>query len=308
MSTLRQNVDEYLALRRALGFKLDRAGHLLPDFVTHLERHGSSVITVELALAWAKQPPDADSSWWSTRLGVVRVFARHLQAIDPRTQVPPRELLPARSRRATPYLYSPREVAQLMRAARTFRSPFKAQTYATIIGLLAVTGLRIGEAIRLDRQDVDLAEGVLLIHKTKFDKSREVPLHTATTEALRAYARRRDQHWPKPKTPSFLVSTAGTRLLYSNVQLCFGALGRAAGLERRSERCRPRIHDLRHTFAVQTLLGWYRTGVDVEANLPRLSTYLGHVAPSCTYWYLSAAPELLQLAAARLEPRMGDEA
>jgi integrase len=308
MSTLREKVEEYLALRRTLGFKLDRAARLLPDFVAYLERHGSAVITVELSLAWAKQPPEADPSWWSVRLGIVRVFARHLQAIDPRTQVPPRELLPARSRRATPYLYSVREVAQLMRAAQACRSPFKAQTYTTLIGLLSVTGMRIGEVIRLDRQDVDFAGGVLLIRNTKFGKSREVPVHAATTEALRAYARVRDQHWLKPKTPSFFLSTTGTRLHYSNVQLNFGALARAAGISRRSEHCRPRIHDLRHTFALRILLEWYRAGVDVEANLPRLSTYLGHVAPSCTYWYLSAAPELLQLAAERLELATGEDA
>jgi len=308
MSMLSEKVEEYLALRRTLGFKLDRTGRLLPDFVAHLERHGSSVITTELALAWAKQPPDGHPSWWGTRLSVVRVFARHLQAIDTRTEVPSRELLPVRSRRATPYLYSEQDVAQLMSAAHTYRSPLKAHTYATLIGLLFVTGMRIGETIRLDRRDVDFTDGVVLVRNTKFGKSREVPLHDKTLEALRAYAGLRDRHWPKPKTPSFFLSTTGTRLIYNNVHFSFAEMARTAGIKRRSERCRPRIHDLRHTFVVRTLLGWYRAGVDVEANLPRLSTYLGHVAPSCTYWYLSAAPELLQLVAARLETARGEGA
>ena len=215
--------------------------------------------------------------------------------------MPPPGLLPAKPHRAVPYLYSDADIAALMAAARQFRSPLRAATFEALVGLLAVTGLRIGEALRLDRDDVDLAEGVLRIRVSKFGKSREVPVHASTVDALAAYARRRDQLCPRPTGPSFFVSTAGTRLLYCSAHLAWLELVRRAGLQPRSAKCRPRPHDLRHSFAVRTLLGWYRDGADVAARMPLLSTYLGHVHPANTYWYLSAAPELLALVAARLD-------
>ena len=234
------------------------------------------------------------------RLSVVRAFARHLHAIDPVHDVPPTGLLPAKTHRATPYLYSDANIAALMAAARQLRSPLRAATFETLVGLLAVTGLRIGEALRLDRDDVELTFGVLRIRQTKFGKSREVPLHPSTVEALAAYALRRDELCPRPREQAFFVSTAGTRLLYCNAHLAWLDLVRRARLGPRSATCRPRPHDLRHSFAVRTLLGWYRDGADVAACMPLLSTYLGHVHPGNTYWYLSAAPELLTLVAARL--------
>ncbi len=306
MSTLLHALEDYLALRRSLGFKLGRAGWLLSDFVGHLEATGVDTITVDAALSWAMRPSEADPSWWANRLSAVRVFARHLHAFDPAHEVPPADLLPARTLRATPYLYATPDIAALMAAARGLRSALRAATFETLVGLLAVTGLRIGEALRLDRGDVDLGEGVLQIRNTKFGKSREVPLHTSTVEALVAYARRRDRLCPRPVDPAFFVSTAGTRLLYQNVHYTWLGLVRRAGLRPRSAWCRPRPHDLRHSFAVRTLLGWYRDGADVQARIPALSTYLGHVDPAHTYWYLSAAPELLQLAAARLESEGGE--
>lgn len=305
MSALRNSLDEYLAVRRALGFKLERAAHLLPDFVAHLERHGARTITTELALAWAQQPPDGHPAWWAHRLGIVRVFAKHMQALDARTEIPAAELLPGRARRATPYLYSDHDIERLMQTAHKLRHPLRAGTYTTLIGLLTTTGLRVGEAIQLDRQDVDWKHRLLVIRNSKFGKSREVALHDSTLEALRAYAHLRDRLIPRSKVPSFFLSTAGTRLHYKNVHFTYLMLVRGAGLERRSAQCRPRPHDLRHTFAVRTLLDWYRAGVDVEARLPQLSTYLGHVDPGSTYWYLSAAPELFALVAQRLEKAMG---
>jgi integrase/recombinase XerD len=301
MSDLRAELDDYLALRRALGFKLRRAGLLLADFISYLEANGTDTITAENALAWASLPANASSDWWAQRLSVVRAFARHLHAIDPVHEVPPAVLLPARTHRATPYLYSDAEIEALMAAARQLRSPLRAVTFETLVGLLAVTGLRIGEALRLDRDDIDLAGGVLRIRQTKFGKSREVPLHPSTVQALAAYARRRDQLCPRPREQAFFVSTASTRLLYCNAHLAWLDLVRRAGLKPRSGTCRPRPHDLRHSFAVRTLLGWYRDGADVAARMPLLSTYLGHVHPGNTYWYLSAAPELLTLVAARLD-------
>ena len=302
MKSLRKALNEYLAVRRALGFKLERNGRLLPDFIAYLERHGARAITTQLALAWARQPPDGHLAWWAARLSIVRGFAKHLQAIDPRTEVPPSDLLPCRTRRAIPYLYSEQDIARLTGAARQLRHPLRAATYSTFFGLLAVTGMRIGEAIRLDRQDVDWTNRLLVIRNSKFGKWREVPLHSSTVDALRAYARLRGRIGVRPRSPGFFLSTVGTRLIYMNTHTTFRKLVRTIGLEPRSGRCRPRAHDLRHAFAVRTLLDWYRAGVDVQARLPALSTYLGHVAPSSTYWYLSAAPELLALAAQRLEP------
>jgi integrase len=188
-----------------------------------------------------------------------------------------------------------------MTAARTLASPLKAVTYETLVGLLATTGMRMGEAIRLDRADLDWNNGVLTVRSSKFGKSREVPLHPSTLGALRAYQRRCDQLCPRPKAPSFFISTTGTRLDQPTVGATFVMLARQAGLGPRSPRCRPRPHDLRHSFAVRTLLNWYRAGDNVESKLPLLSTYLGHVSPASTYWYLTAAPELLALASKRLE-------
>jgi integrase len=193
-----------------------------------------------------------------------------------------------------------------MVAARDLRSALRAATFETLVGLLAVTGVRIGEALRLDRGDVDMDEGVLQIRDTKFGKSREVPLHTSTVESLAVYARRRNRLCPQPVDPAFFVSTVGTRLLYCNVHVTWLNLVRRTGLSPRSASCRPRPHDLRHSFAVRTLLGWYQDGVDVQARMPALSTYLGHVHPANTYWYLSGAPELLSLAAARLDTQPGE--
>jgi integrase/recombinase XerD len=301
MSSLRRRLAEYLATRRTLGFKLQRAGHLLPDFVRHLERHGAKAVTVSLALAWAKQPQDAHRSWWAHRLALVRGFAKHLQAYDPRNEIPSSSLLPQAARRAVPYLYSPSEIGRLMDAARRLPHPLHAGTYSTLVGLLAVAGLRIGEAIRLDRDDVDLRRGLLLIRNSKFGKSREVPLHVTAVAALRSYINVRDGAVPRPRSPAFFISSAGTRLFYSNAHLVFQKLVRAAAIQRRFANCRPRPHDLRHTFAVRTLIDWYRADVDVQARLPMLSTYLGHFDTHSTYWYLQAAPELLALAGKRLD-------
>lgn len=306
MTDLRHALDDYLAIRRSLGYKLTRTGLLLADFVAHLEATEADTITTDAALAWATLPPNGASDWWGQRLSVVRTFARHLHAIDPAHEVPPVGLLPGRSHRATPYLYSDADIAALLAAARSLRSPLRAATFETLVGLLAVTGLRIGEALRLDRDDVDLVEGVLLIRLSKFGKTREVPLHGSTVDALAAYSRERDRLCRRPAGPAFFVSTAGTRLLYCNAHLAWLDLVRRAGLQPRSAQCRPRPHDLRHSFAVRTLLGWYRDGEDVAARMPLLSTYLGHVHPGNTYWYLSAAPELLHLVAARLDAVAGE--
>jgi integrase len=297
-----ERMRDYLAMRRSLGFKLQRPAALLADFVAYLDHTDATTITTELAVAWATQPVGADRSWWAARLSAVRVFARHLATIDPDTQVPPVDLMPATSPRAVPFIYSADDIAALMAAAEQIPTSLVAATYRTLIGLLAVTGLRVGEAIRLDHNDLDRDEGLLVVRDSKFGKSREVVLHTSTLSCLDQYVALRGQHCPRPRTPALFTSTTGTRLIYNNVHHRFHTLTQAAGLHPRSARCRPRPHDLRHTFAVNTLLSWYRADVDVQARLPLLSTYLGHANPSDTYWYLSATPELLASVADRLGP------
>jgi integrase len=302
MTALAQAVTEYLQLRRALGYKLEREGRELPRFVEFLERHGATVITTELALAWAIQPADATRRYWNQRLTIVRRFARHMQASDPRTEVPPSDLLPAKKRRAVPYLYSEADIEQLMQAARKIRPPLKSATIETVLGLLAVTGMRIGEVLALDRDDVELPEGRLTVRRDKNGKSREIALHPSTVIALVAYARVRDQLCRHPKDPSpFLISAAGRRLHRQTVGHEFERLRRWCGLDYDTLGRAARIHDLRHTFILRTLLNWYREDADVEAQLPLLSTFLGHVEPSTTYWYFQAAPRLLSLVAERLE-------
>ena len=239
------------------------------------------------------------------RLSAVRRFAAHLRGIDPATEVPRVDLLPGRNCRATPYLYSAEDIAALITVAGILHRPHRVATYRTLIALLAVTGMRVGEAIGLDRDDFDAVNGVLIIRNGKFGKSRALPLHPGTVTALGEYLGRDDRPCRPPNTLALFISTAGTRLLYTNVQPTFHQLVRQAGLQPRSATCRPRIHDMRHAFAVHTILDGYRDGGDPGSRLALLSTYLGHVDPGKTYWYLSAAPELLELAGERLERHLG---
>jgi integrase len=303
MSSLRERAEEYLRMRRALGYKLDIAGWQLAKFVDHLEQNQASTVTIKDALAWATSA-GADPSYWAQRLSIVRQFARHLQTIDPACEVPPARLLPHHPPRAIPYLYEPQEIVALMRAASELKPALLAANYRTLIGLLAVSGLRLGEAIRLDRADVDARHRLLAVLDSKFQKSREVVLSDSTMRALHEYGRLRDERFPAPRCEAFLVSLRGTRLCPKSIHHMFARLVGTAGLKPRSARCRPRLHDLRHAFAVRTLLEWYRDGVDVQARLPLLSTYMGHVDPASTFWYLTAAPELLGLVADRLECTM----
>jgi len=298
--SLRSVLADYLDVRRSLGFKLVRQGLLLEQFVAFLEEAGAQRVTNELAMAWITLPDHPSPSWLSMRLDAVRGFATWLQALDPATEVPERGWLPP-VHRTTPYLYSQDDVLALLDQARRVRWPLSAATYETLIGLLAVTGMRIGEALRLDRADVSLDDGRVVIIGSKLGKSRQVLLHPSTVDRLRRYLRQRARLSPAPSDPAFFVSPAGTRISYVAVQATFRAIARRAGLEPRSERCRPTVHGLRHSFAVDQLTRWYREGVDVQANLPVLSTWLGHADPKWTYWYLSAVPELLGLAAVRLE-------
>jgi integrase/recombinase XerD len=275
------------------------------QFIAFLERVGATRVTTELALDWAKLPRDAHPYHWRKRLGMVRLFARYLATIDPQTEIPSKDLLPATRRRLAPYIYSPAEITALMNAARVLSPRSRAATIETLIGLIAGTGLRLGEALRLDRTDLDLDDEVLRVHG-KHDKERELPLHASTIAALRAYVELRDSYWPQANTDALFLSRLGVRLSVAATHDVFPQVIRAAGLEGRGHRARPRPHDLRHALAVSTLLDWHHAGVEIDRQLPLLSTYLGHRDPSNTYWYLQATPELLALVARRLDGIEGD--
>ena len=306
MSHLRKVLADYLSMRRALGYKMDQVERRLRQFIAFAEDHGETHVRTVTALAWATLPPGADPIWTHARLADVRIFARHLHTLDDVSEVPPDDLLPARRRRTTPYLYTPQEVADLMRATDILPKTHVQATYRVLVGLLAVTGMRIGEAIGLDCDDLDMGGGIATIRKGKFGKARALPLHPTTVAVLQNYLLRADR--PSPSgAPVLLSSSTGKRLRYSNVQPTFQKLLNHCGIVPRSANCRPRIHDLRHSFAVSTIADGYRTG-NPGSRLATLATYLGHVDPKHTYWYLSAAPELLGLAGDMLERHLAGEA
>jgi integrase len=303
MSRLSGHAADYLELRRALGFKLAKEGRLLPDFAAFAEAAGADTVTIDLAVSSAVRPDGTSPVWAAQRLSMVRGFARYLHTVDPAAQIPAAGLLPARTRRVTPYIYSDADIAAVMTAAGTLRNPLKAATFQALIGLLAVTGMRGSEAMRLDDQDLDAAAGLLTVRATKFRKSRQLPLHPTTLQALAGYQVLRDRL--RPASASLLVSTTGARLCHETVQPVFRLLLGQAGIGQGRPAPRATLHGLRHSFAVKTLLGWYRDGQDVQARMPVLSAYLGHAGPAATYWYLTATPELLALAAGRLETGPG---
>ena len=303
MSELSGHVQDYLRLRRALGFKLERAGHLLPQLVAYLEAAGAATVTSDLAIAWARLPAHTQPNHWAQRLAIARGFARYLRALDPATEVPPPGVFPTRRHRPTPFLWSQRDICRLLQSTRALRPAVRAATYEALFGLLATCGMRVGEAVGLDRDDVDLRAGVITIRHAKFDRPRLVPLHPTVTEALSRYAAERDRLCPRPRARAFFVSSAGTRLDRSGVGKTLRKITTSLGM--RTETVHPRAHDLRHSFAVDTLIRWQRSGLSVDEHIATLSTYLGHVSPADTYWYLSASPELMGLAAQRLHTRYG---
>ncbi|MGH3282796.1 MAG: tyrosine-type recombinase/integrase [Trebonia sp.] len=308
MSGLNGKLEEYLAVRRAMGFKMERHEKLLAQYAAFLDGNTETVVTISNAVAWATLPAAGRTSrWHAQRLSMLRGFAAWLNAADPAHQVPPGRLIPNGGRGIVPYLYTDEEIAALAREAGRLSGRLRAATFQTLVRLLAVTGMRVGEAIRLDRGDYDPAAGVLTVRDTKFGKSRHLPLHPTAVTGLDGYARLRDEIMPAPPSPALLLTARGCRLRYERTWETFHALTVSAGLKPRSPACRPRIHDLRHSMAVATLLGWHRSGADVEAMMPRLSAYLGHSDPRHTYAYMSAAPELLALAAARLEDFQEEE-
>jgi integrase/recombinase XerD len=303
MSKLDVALNEYLSIRRALGFRLREVAGCLRNFVTFLQTEDASYITTDLAVRWATEPAEAQPSTWAWRLGMVRRFAAWHSAMEPRTQIPPTGLLPHRYQRKKPHIYSDEEIERLLRQAAQLKSPrgLRAHTYTTLFGLLVVSGMRVTEAVNLDRPDVDLGQGILTIRRTKFGKSRHVPVHASTVDALKQYAATRDRILGKA-TVAFFVSERGIRITDCIARYTFAKVSQQLGLRSmaKGHGRGPRLHDMRHGFAARTLIHWYRAGLDVERELPKLATYLGHVHINETYWYLEAVPELLQLATDRL--------
>jgi integrase/recombinase XerD len=299
--SLQDRAEDYLGLRRSFGYRLKGHDGPLADLVAYLGRAGLDTVTVASALDWAVEAGTTPLRH-AQRLSIARGFATYLRALDPRCEVPPRALLPEGRRPVPPHIYTADEIARLMHESRHLRPALRAATIETVLGLLIVTGMRSGEAVRLDRGDVDLDTGRLRIIATKFDRSRELALHPTVVERLTDYAFLRDRHWRRPATVGFFVSSTGRRLAQSSLEQSFAELVRRTGLEPAagSRARRPRLHDARHTFAVATLIRWHRTGQDVQALLPALSAQLGHVDPASTYWYLTGVPELLALANARV--------
>ncbi len=305
MNDLQLLVDEYLATRRALGAELEDCGLLLKSFVNFSTKHEAAFITTQHALQWATEPRNAPPSRRAVRLATVRRFAIYANAVNGLHEIPPHGLLPYRQRRRPPYIYSDGEMADLIAAAHGLSGTtgLRPLTYGTLLGLLTVTGMRSGEVVYLDRDDLDLGDGVVVIRDSKFGKTRLNHLHESTKKALNSYARQRDRLCPHPTGPGFFLDERGNRVTGSTLRCTFAKLAQRTGLRAPSE-CHgngPRLHDIRHTFACRTLLGWYRDGVDVECRLPRLATWLGHTNIRDTYWYLTATPELMQAAVGRLD-------
>jgi integrase/recombinase XerD len=293
-TSLQAYVDDYLRLRRGLGFKLERAGQILPQFVSYLEAAGASTVTRELAISWAKLPASARPQHWAARLAIARGFAAYLQTIDPATEVPPAGVFAVRYERPTPYLWSESDIRRLLEAARGLIPSLKAASYEALFGLLAVSGMRVGEAVALGRDDVDLDAGLIIIREqiAKLEKARPwFPLHPTTVDALDRYATKRDRLCPTPRSTRYFISSIGTALTRSEVAKTLRKLTTMLGL--RTDTVHPVAHQLRHTFAVRTLVDWQRSGVPIDERIVLLSTYLGHVSPAESYWYLTATPELM---------------
>jgi len=299
MSRLDAQLGDYLRLRRALGYRLEREEQWLRQLLEYLQAAGSDSLTSELTIRWARLPATAQPRHWAQRLGCARKFAGYLHTIDTSTRIPPTGVFPAERHRPMPYLWSAEQIELLLNTARQLRPPLRGLTYQTLFGLLAVSGMRLGEAVGLHRGDVDLDTAVITIRHAKFDRPRIVPLHPTVSAALRRYATQRDQLCPLPRSDAFFLSSRGSTLNRTQVDKTLRQSTTVMGIRTATEH--PRAHDLRHSFAVHTLIRWMHEGVNVDEHIAVLSTYLGHVSPAGTYWYLTAVPELMELAAGRLQ-------
>ncbi|EYU03576.1 Mobile element protein [Pseudomonas aeruginosa PA99] len=306
MNSLRADVADYLELRRALGFRLKKDERLLLDFAAFMERRHAAHITAKLAVQWAQQPASTDANYQAGRLRAVRSFARYRILTDPRTEIPATDLLPRHRSTFRPHIFSEDEVGRLLEASlqrRRGAKPISRWSRYAIFGLLSVTGMRVGEVLNLDLEDVDLDNGVLTIRNAKFGKDRLVPVHATTCEALKIYRLHRDEFLAGKVVKPFFISPLGCRITHCVLDLSFLRLTRKLGMRGATDATGPRLHDLRHTMAVEVLRRCYREGADPERRLPALSTYLGHTHLAYTYWYLHQNPSLMTEAVARLEHR-----
>lgn len=312
MSTWARELDRYLTIRRSLGYDLSTAERILRRFIAFAHQEGAEHVSTDLFLRWQEAFGQANRQTWARRLGVIRLFAQWLHGIDQKHEVPPQTLIPSRYRRARPYIYSDEEIRRILETAAQLPSVngIRALTYSTLFGLVAVTGLRISEALSLNAADVDLDAGVLALRRGKLGKARLLPISHSTAARLEAYARERDRLLGMPSEP-FFVSDHGKRLTDCSARYNFATVCQMLGLRPAQKFHRhgrgPRLHDLRHTFAVRTLLNWYRTGKEPAREMIKLTTYLGHTDPAHTYWYIEAVPELLDLASRRAEASLAQE-
>lgn len=291
-------VEEYLCYRRKLGFQLKTEGAQLLDFAKYAdEQRCNNHLSTDLALRWARLPENGSSLYWARRLEIVRCFARYLAVFDPLTEVPPKGILGPAHHRTTPHIYSHTEIGMLLKSCTRLKpvNGLRPHTYVTLLGLISCTGLRISEALKLMDRDVDLDQGVLTIRETKFHNSRLVPLHPSAKESLKNYAHLRTCLCPIRPSQAFFVSGSGKALPYSTVNYTFLTLTRSLGWNSGNMALRCRIYDLRHTFATRRITLWQEQGQDVSALLPSLSTYMGQVKVSDTYWYLSGIPKLFAM-------------
>jgi integrase/recombinase XerD len=309
---LHEELKRYLAIRRSLGFSLRTTEPILRRFVSFVEEQGSEHITTDLFVGWRSVFGRANRDTWAHRLGMIRIFAQWLNGIDSRNEVPPRGLIPDRSQRPCPYIYSELEIRRILEAAAELPScnGLRALTYVTLFGLIAVTGLRVSEAVALDNDDVDLTQGVLTIRRGKLGKARLIPVSESTLAQLAAYVAKRDRILGVRPQPFFTLEL-GIRPQEDTARRNFATVSRKIGLRSPQKFKRrgvgPRIHDLRHTFAVRTLMNWYRADMDPGQEMLKLCTYLGHLGPESTYWYIEDIPELMELAAKRAERSLNQE-
>jgi integrase/recombinase XerD len=312
VKTFDEAAPDYLALRRSVGFRFERHEIYLREFIAFLKERGARWITTQLALQFATRHVGHGAKTQAARLSVARGFATYMLGVEARTEVPPPGLLPARRVRARPYIYTTREVRRMLKAALDCDSvyhPLRPWNLYCILGLLAVTGMRISEVINLRPEDIDWERHVLTVRKTKFGKTRLVPVHASTMKVLAAFAVKRElevarrERKNRRKAFHFFFSKRGQRYDASYIWRVFCELSREIGLRDPGDRHGPRLHDFRHRFAVETLVRCYRSGARVEQGLSLLSTYLGHTQVSHTYWYLSCSPRLMAAASDRLESR-----
>lgn len=311
--TLAHELERYLGVRRSLGYDLATAERALRRFVQYADTQSASHITTDLFLGWQSAFGNAGRSTWGARFVMVRLFSQWLHGLDAAHEVLPRGLVPYRYCRTQPYIFTNAQIVAIVETAAELPSIYgmRGLTCSTLFGLIAVTGMRINEALSLNADDIDLDHGIIHIRLGKLGKERLIAVHDSVSGKLRNYAAERDRLLGAPSVP-FFVRCDGKRLGDCGARYNFAHVCQRVGLRERQTEGRhgrgPRIHDLRHTFAAQTMIDWYKSGKDPAREMVKLTTWLGHSDPEHTYWYIEAVPELLELASARITESHDGEA